>query len=88
MPSAGPGPIQTDAELTSYVGDDTLSVTRDPRRARQRKAAADEHLKSPLVREILGYLADKSFEETKAIRDTVVGEVWQELMRMRNPVTK
>lgn len=73
----------SEATARQFIGDDIVSIVRDPRRDRQRRAAEDEHLKSPLVREILNYLADKSLTETQAIRDTIVGGVWTTLYEIR-----
>lgn len=73
----------TEASVQSFLGEDLVSMTRDPRRDRARRAASDEHLKSPLVKEIIHYLADKTFAETQAIRDTIIGGAWETLYNMR-----
>jgi hypothetical protein len=73
----------TEASVGRFIGEDLVSITRDPRRERQRKAAEEEHLKAPLVRSILNYLADKSHLETQAIHDTIIGEAWTTLYQLR-----
>lgn len=66
-----------------FLDDDIVSVTRDPRLLRRRKAAEEEHLKAPFIKSLLNYLADKSLLETQAIHDTIVGEAWTTLYEIR-----
>lgn len=79
----GRGEVNSEETASRFIGEDMVSMRSGMRRDRQRRAAEDEHLKSPLVRNILNYLADKSHVETQAIHDTIIGGAWKTLYELR-----